>query len=79
MDTLERAGERKRAIDVAATSFGRGETKNRSQSFPTSEKTVTHRLVKCYRFRIRPGQISVQRSVDLFLASGEIRFEVHDA
>jgi hypothetical protein len=77
VDAFERAGERERIIDAAATSFGRGEAKNRSQSFPTSEKTVTHRLVKCCRFRIRPGQISVQRAVDLSLAAAKICFQIH--
>jgi hypothetical protein len=77
MDTFECAGERERIIDVAATSFGCRKAKNRSQSFPTSEKTITHRLVKCCGFRIRPGQISVQGAVDQLLASDEIRFEIH--
>src|SRR4029077_15103328 len=73
----ERARERERIIDVAATSFGCRKAKNRSQSFPTSEKTITHRLVKCCRFRSRLRQIAIQRAVDQLLASSEIRFEIH--
>ena len=77
MDTFERAGKRERIIDVAATSFGCRETKNRSQPFATGKKAVTHRLVKCCRLGIRLGQEPVQGAIDQLLASDEIRFEIH--
>src|SRR5206468_1973145 len=77
VNAFERAGERERDIDVAATSFGRGETKNRSQSFSTRKKTVTHRLVERGRLRIRLRQVPVQCAIDQLLASGKIRFEIH--
>jgi hypothetical protein len=45
VNAFERAGKRERIIDVAAASFGCRKAKDRSQSLPTSEKTITHRLV----------------------------------
>jgi hypothetical protein len=69
VDAFDGAGEGKRSIDIAATSLSRGETQNRSQSFASGEKTVSHRLVQRSGFRTRFGQITIQRAVDLFLAS----------
>src|SRR4029077_16929535 len=77
VDAFQCAGERKRVIDVAATSFSRGETKNRSQSFSACKKTVTHRSVKRGRLRIGLRQISIQSAVNLSLARSEISFQIH--
>src|SRR4029077_1699633 len=77
VDAFQGTGEGKRVIDLAATSFRCGKTKNRSQSFSTRKKTVTHRSVKRGRLRIRLRQVPVQRAIDQLLASGKIRFEVH--
>jgi len=64
-------------IDGAATSFRRGQTKNRSQSLTSGKKTVSHRLVERGGFRTRFRQVAVQRAVDLFLTGPKIFFEVH--
>ena len=63
------AGEGKCVVDVAATSLRCGETQNRSQSFTSRKKTVSHRLVERSGFRTRLGQVAIQRAVDLFLTS----------
>jgi hypothetical protein len=77
VDAFDGTGKWKGVINVAATSFSRGETKNRSQSFTSGKKTVPHRLVERGRFRTRFGQIAIQCAVDLFLAGPEIFFEIH--
>ena len=77
VDAFDRAGEGKGGIDVAATSFSRGEAKNRSQSLASGKKTVPHRLVERSGFRTRFRQITIKRAVDLFLAGPKILFEIH--
>src|SRR6266550_1542281 len=77
VDAFHGAGERKGVIDVAPTSFSRGETQNRSQSFASGKKTVSHRLVERSGFGLCFRQITIQRAVDLFLAGPEIFFEIH--
>ena len=67
VDAFDGAGEGECVIDVAATSFRRGQTKNRSQSLASGKKTVSHRLVERGGFRTRFRQVAIQRAVDLFL------------
>src|SRR5439155_16912661 len=71
---FQREGERKCVINATATSFGCGETKNRSQSFAAGEQTVTHRLVERGRLRTRFRQIAVQRAIDFSLPRPKIVF-----
>ena len=77
VDAFDGTGEGKGVINVAATSFSRGETQNRSQSFASGKKTVSHRLVERSGFGICFRQITIQCAVDLFLAGPEIFFEIH--
>src|SRR5947207_6153815 len=77
VDTFDGAGEGKRGIDIAATSFGGGETKDRPQSFASGKKTVPHRLVERDRFGARFGQIPIKRAIDHFLPGPKILFEIH--
>src|SRR5947208_9016296 len=77
VDTCHRTGEGKGGIDVAATGFGGGETKDRPQSLASGKQTVSHRLVERDRFRACFWQISIQRAVDHFLPGSKILFEIH--
>ena len=77
VDAFDGAGEGECVVDVAATSFSRGETEDRPQSFASGKKTVPHRLMQRGRFRARFRQIPIKRAVDPFLASPKILFEIH--
>jgi hypothetical protein len=79
VDAFNCARERKRIVDVAATSFSRSQTQNRPQTFAASEQTVAHSAVKRRRLPVRLRQIAVQRTVDQLLASDEVAFEIHVA
>ncbi len=77
MDAFKRARQRKRTVDLAATSFSRSQTQNRPQTFAAGKQTVAHSPVKRRGFPVRLRQIAVQRAVDQLLASDEITFEIH--
>jgi hypothetical protein len=77
VDAFDGTGQRKRVVDVATTSFSRGKTKDRPQSFASGKKTVPHRLVERDRFRTRFRQIPIKRAVDHFLPGSKILFEIH--
>jgi hypothetical protein len=79
MDAFERACQRKRIVDLAATSFSGSQTQNRPQTFAAGKQTVVHSPVKRRGLPIRLRQIVVQRAVDQLLASDEIVFEIHVA
>ena len=73
------AQARGRALSiVAATSFRRGETKNRPQSFASRKKTVSHRLVERERVWYSPWAGSdPARGRSLSDESLKILFEIH--
>ena len=77
VDTFDRTGKGKGGIDVAATGFGGGETKDRPQSLASGKKTVSHRLVERDRFSACFWQIPIQRAIDHFLPGPKILFEIH--
>jgi hypothetical protein len=77
VDAFDCTGQGKRVVDVAATSFSCGETKDRPQSFASGKKTVPHRLMERDRFRTRFRQIPIERAVDHFLPGSKILFEIH--
>jgi hypothetical protein len=77
VDAFKRARQRKRVVDLAATSFSRSQTQNGPQTFTTGKQTVAHSPVKRRGLPIRLRQIAVQRAVDQLLASDEIVFEIH--
>jgi len=79
VDAFKRARERKRIVDLSATSFSRRQTQNRSQTFAAGKQTVAHRPVKRRGFSIRLRQIAVESAVDQLLASDEMVFEIHVA
>jgi len=77
VDTFDGTGQGKRVVDVAATGFSRGQTKDRPQSLASGKKTVPHGLVERDRFRARFRQIPIKRAVDHFLPGPKILFEIH--
>ena len=77
MDAFEGTSQRKRVADLSPASFGCRETKNRSQPFAASKKTVTHSPVQGRGFRIRFWQVAIKRVFDQLLARDEIGFDVH--
>jgi len=79
VDAFKRARQRKCIVDLAATSFSRSQTQNRSQTFASGKQTVAHSPMKRCGLPIRLRQVAVQRAVDQLLASEAIAFEIHVA
>ena len=79
MNAFKCACQRKRIVDLPATSFSRSQTQNRPQTIAAGKQTVAHSPVKRRGLPIRLWQIAVQRAVDQLLASDEIAFEIHVA
>jgi hypothetical protein len=78
VDAFERAGQRKRIVDLAAACFGRSKTENRPEPFASGEQAIAHRFVNGRRLDVLFRQVAIERAVDQFLSGSEIGFEVHD-
>ena len=77
MDAFDRARERKRIINLAATGFSRGKTQNRPQPLAAGKQTVAHRFVDGWRRCIFFWQKTVQRAIDHLLTGFEILGQIH--